>query len=598
MTAPIPTPVFGLVLGLIFMLSACGESQSNNTALAPDGTLQARAAAQTPPGAAPSAGGPQQAPATAGQAAPPPQGNAGPRPNNQGPGPANPPPAANQEPANPPQGPNQAQANPPPAGPNPPGPGPAGNANLDARLRQLIDQHNLGGDPSTGRQLPDVSDPLAQLGMRLFFSKSLGGEFDSACVSCHHPALGGADGLSLSVGVQALAPDLLGPGREHISGLPPVPRNAPSTFNSGLWDRGMFLDSRVESLNPARRANGANGQIRTPDSPFGQVDPNAGANLPAAQARFPVTSVGEMRGGLEAEGDNAAVRAHLAARIGDYGLAEGELQRNVWLALFQSAFATAAPASELVTFDNIALALAEYERSQTFIDTPWRDYVQGDNAAIDAAAKRGAILFYTPADQGGGNCVACHSGDRFSDERHHTIAFPQIGPGKGDGSGDDDFARERETGNPADRYRFRTPSLLNIALTAPYGHAGSYQSLNQVLNHYNNPNGTVDNYFDNAAWCRLPQFRDIEDCESLYPNGRSNSQAALDKLAAERRANRSLFPNLNLGQQQRADIVAFLRTLTDRCAADRNCLSAWIPPADGGPDDQQLQAIDRRGQDL
>ena len=91
---------------------------------------------------------------------------------------------------------------------------------------------------------------------------------------------------------------------------------------------------------------------------------------------------------------------------------------------------------------------------------------------------------------------------------HHVIAFPQIGPGKGDGRTDsegntEDFGRERETAQRNDRYRFRTASLLNIEVSAPYGHAGAYQSLDQVLRHYDNPRNSVDDYFDDtkmAGW--------------------------------------------------------------------------------------------------
>jgi cytochrome c peroxidase len=77
---------------------------------------------------------------------------------------------------------------------------------LDNQLSQIITQLNLNQHPQ--RDLPIISEALPQLGKKLFFSKGLGGDFDSACVTCHHPALGGADQLSLSVGVDANNPDL------------------------------------------------------------------------------------------------------------------------------------------------------------------------------------------------------------------------------------------------------------------------------------------------------------------------------------------------------------------------------------------------------
>ena len=82
-------------------------------------------------------------------------------------------------------------------------------------------------------------------------------------------------------------------------------------------------------------------------------------------------------------------------------------------------------------------------------------------------------LFY-----GKENCSSCHSGKFQTDLGFHAIAMPQIGPGKGHNSEDYDdgregFGREVVTGNVNDRFRFRTPTLRIVALTAPYGHAGS-----------------------------------------------------------------------------------------------------------------------------
>ena len=70
---------------------------------------------------------------------------------------------------------------------------------IDADIRSIIITKNMPGDPSTGRILPDIKEPKAQLGMKLFFTKSLGGDFDSACVTCHHPVLGGGDDLALAI---------------------------------------------------------------------------------------------------------------------------------------------------------------------------------------------------------------------------------------------------------------------------------------------------------------------------------------------------------------------------------------------------------------
>lgn len=469
----------------------------------------------------------------------------------------------------------------------------------DAQLRQLAAQRGMTGQPYLNRVIPSIDDPLPQLGKKLFFSKSLGGEFDSACVTCHHPSLGGGDALALSVGVEAIDPDLLGIGRVHESGVPVVPRNAPTVFNLGLWDTGLFWDSRVESLGKEEGTNGSLSGIRTPDTPLGIADSNAGANLATAQARFPVTSAEEMRTHNFEEGStNEEIRAHLAARIGNYGEGVNELAINNWAVEFETAYGVSGQDPEaLVTFDNIANAIAEYERSMQFSNNPWNAFLQGDDDAINNSQKRGANLFLRARNNGGAGCATCHSGDLFSDGRHHTTAVPQIGVGKGDGtSGDDDFGLERETGDTDDRYRFRTASLLNIAVTAPYGHAGAFQSLRAAVRHYNNPRNSVEDYFDDGGWCQLEQFESIENCDQLYPNAESHSLAAVAELERKERVNNTLFVRAGLNNNELNDMLNFLQALTDPCVIDRECLAPWIADtASGGPDNMQLNARDEDG---
>ena len=489
----------------------------------------------------------------------------------------------------------QAQAPPPPP--------PVSTDPLDIELRALVAVLGLTGDPAAGRNLPNIDAPIPQLGKRLFFSKSLGGGLDTACVSCHHPRLGGGDGLSLSVGTGTVEPDLLGPGRRRADGIPNVPRNAPTTFNSGLRDSGMFWDSRIESINKDPGQNGGGSGIRTPDSPLLSADLNlsVGTFLPAAQAHFPPTSAAEMKTeSFEDGSDNEQIRAHLAARIGDYGVGAGELATNLWLAEFQTAFASALPAAQLITFANIALAIGEYERSMDFTDSAWRAYVEGDDAAITDAAKRGALLFFKDPDDNGFGCQQCHAGDFFSDGDHHTIGFPNIGPGRGDGN-NDDFGRAHETSRLEDRYRFRTPSLLNIEVTGPYGHAGAYDTLDEVVRHYDNQNGTVDNFFDDGGWCQLEQFQAVPNCADLYPDAQANTDIALTKVRRERNTlpPDEQVPQLGINGGERRDVIEFLETLTDACVLDTVCLAPWIAdPASAGPDGMQLNAVDAVGDPL
>ncbi|MEH6549907.1 MAG: cytochrome c peroxidase [Pseudomonadales bacterium] len=492
---------------------------------------------------------------------------------------------------------------------------------LDIALRNLIDQQQLTGDPSTGRNLSNIEEPIAQLGKALFYAKNLGGQQDTACASCHHPSLGGGDNLSLPVGVDAVSAtgavsaDLLGPGRFHSSadGVSIIPRNSPSVFNAGMWDSGMFWDSRVQSIDGLNANSGARGTLAgivTPDS----VDAlSADINLPSsvslanAQARFPVVSEAEMRGSFTPAADAQTLRQSLATRLAQSNLS--------WQPLFEAAFGDGA-----VSYDRIAEALAAFEESMVFVENPWKHYVEGDYTALSDQQKDGAILFFTRAQDGGGDCSECHSGDFFTDEDHHIVAFPQLGIGKGDGgTADEDYGRERVSGDDRDRYHFKAPSLLNVALTAPYGHSGSYQTIAQVLNHYDNPDRELSDYFGgniNAPgtvfdgvgdFCALAQIQSLmaktgQNCNSVFnslnPNAIANSARALD-FQNDPQAS-STFPNINLGGQERNQIEAFLEALTDPCIENRVCLDPWIiDEGDRGayPDTLPLIGYDESGRE-
>jgi|AntDeeMetagen681_2_1112603.scaffolds.fasta_scaffold00001_179 cytochrome c peroxidase len=744
---------------------------------------------------------------------------------------------------------------------------------IDARLYQVINQNQITGAPPVNRSLPAISDPAAHLGMELFFSKALGGDQDVACASCHHPALGGGDGLSLPVGIESDNPDLLGPGRTidsakpggvqsvrvfllggqsnavgyggmndlptspvdlqasqedidyyfssqpwwglvklqplsrfgpeitfgryladslenqsntriailksakggtslyadwepggdgttegdgpvyktfqrivndglialgnrypnasiQVEGMlwvqgekdarasrheayeanlenfiadvratygdqlkfvisqlsdsqteiassmrnvvkqaqtsvatadpdnglvdtdgfsilsdnlhfdsaaqqeigrqaanimlgliPPdvdqasgvetianVPRNAPTTFNIALWDDFLFHDGRVESLTKEPGMGGTSGGIRTPDSPFEVEDPLAGPDLVAAQARFPVTSIEKMRGrNLVVGADNESVRTHLAKRLGGV---LGELQNPDsdgipgpdWPQRFEAVFGAAREGEALTTYERIAFAIAAYESSQVFVDTPWQAYVQGDKDALTDSQKKGALLFYRSVENGGAGCAGCHSGDFFTDEQFHNIAMIQVGPGKGDGEdGTDDFGRFRETNAEEDRYAFRTPTLLNVEVTGPFGHAGAYDDLESVIRHHLNPQEAIADYFASAGtWCNaMNQYSGVLDCDALMPSAEDNALKALATLQADQAEGRSTLVNAELSISEVADLVAFMKALTDPCLKDASCLGQWIPDTStSGASGLQLNATDRNGHPL
>ena len=110
------------------------------------------------------------------------------------------------------------------------------SSDLDTAVSALLKTQNITATPLAGRDLPSINDAVPQLGRALFFSKTLSGDKDTACVSCHHPLLAGGDGLSLSVGVNAKNPNLLGLGRtlEVITSDDPVNNDGPNVPRKGL----------------------------------------------------------------------------------------------------------------------------------------------------------------------------------------------------------------------------------------------------------------------------------------------------------------------------------------------------------------------------
>ncbi|SEH09059.1 cytochrome-c peroxidase [Candidatus Venteria ishoeyi] len=451
----------------------------------------------------------------------------------------------------------------------------------DQQLMVLIQEHELSGDPRK-QIFPSIESPLAQLGRDLFFSKALGGDVDVACVSCHHPMLGGADDLPLAVGVSAELPDVLGPGRKQAAvagffdGGPNVARNTPTVFNAGLWQKVLLHDGGIERLEQG---------IRSPETQFGQPDPNVGADLVTAQNRFPLSTFSEMRGfSFFPQHLSHEYRQQIALRLSQQSLP------NYWLTAFQQAFNSDAGAETLIDISHISEALGAYVNSMIFVESPWKAYVEGDLSALSDTAKRGAITFFSSHEQGGGACFECHQGDFFTDEDFHVLAIPQIGRGKGHGiTGDDDFGRFNATKNPQDRHAFRTPSLLNVGQTAPYGHSGAYLTLEAIIRHQLDINAAVIVYdYQLAALSSI-------QAGIQQQNAKTNTENALADLQ-KRTEDQEKLPVINMSDEQIDELAAFLHSLTDPCILDRACLAPWLPDNhSGGPDHLRLNAVNQQG---
>lgn len=462
-------------------------------------------------------------------------------------------------------------------------------ATIDEELQTIITNQGLTGDPAKAFNLPLPHEPEPELGKLLFFSQALGGEQNAACASCHHPYLAGGDGLALAVGVDAENTSVMGDGRKRADDVFNNPRNTPTILNAFIWTQGLFWDSRVEKL--------ADGGIRTPDSAFGQADTNAGDSLLIAQAGFPVGSIEEMRGeNFEAGNSNQAVRDHLGDRLANIGIGADELAKNEWRGLFEAVYGSQTPpGQDVVNFDNVKRAIASYENSLNLTDNPWFSYIKGDVNAITAQQKRGAKLFYGVPPQGAG-CGGCHRGDTFTNQGFFNVGFPQIGPGKGHGaSGAEDHGRGAESGNANQNKAFRTATLLNVGVTAPYGHSGVYQTLEQVVSHYNNFDAHMPAFVANKSWCEQPQFAAVENCQLLFPDATNIADGLVADILFLRNLGIPAMSPLGLSDGDKADLVAFMHALTDPCTQDADCMRKWLPdPQLGDPDDLQLRAVNNK----
>ncbi len=185
-------------------------------------------------------------------------------------------------------------------------------------------------------------------------------------------------------------------------------------------------------------------------------------------------------------------------------------------AAFQAGFRSAG-----ITPEKVALALEQYLLTLTAHDSRL-DRAFNGTATLTAEEQRGFELFMTESDprtgQTGADCFHCHGGPLFTDHQFHNNGLLTGDPG-----------RARVTGQPSDQGKFVTPSLRNIALTAPYMHDGRFATLEEVITHYSTG---------------------IHRTASLDPNLAKHPGAGL-----------------NLGAADQAALIAFLKTLTDQLPA-------------------------------
>ena len=149
------------------------------------------------------------------------------------------------------------------------------------------------------------------------------------------------------------------------------------------------------------------------------------------------------------------------------------------------------------------LAIAEFEFTLTFANAPIDAFARGQRDAMSDSEKRGALLFFGKA-----NCVTCHavagnSNEMFTDFANRVVGVPQIAPFFGVGTGntvfdgpgqDEDFGLEQVTRRTADRYKFRTAPLRNVAVAPAFFHNGAFTRLEDAIQHHLDVYDSARNY--------------------------------------------------------------------------------------------------------
>ncbi|MBV0912384.1 methylamine utilization protein MauG [Rhodobacteraceae bacterium ASV31] len=387
-------------------------------------------------------------------------------------------------------------------------------------------------------------DPAqADLGQLLFYDKILSGNRNISCGTCHHHTFGGSDGVSLAIGEGGQG---LGPERRVSAGpdLPVerVPRNAPALWNLGHREVSvLFHDGRL-TVNPDLPSGF--------ETPAGAKTPLGLSSILAAQALFPVTSATEMAG-QGAENPIATVTSQDIAGVWPI-LEERVRAIPAYADLFAAAFDDVA-APDDITIVHIVNAIA------AFIGTEWKNHdspfdrhLAGNTDALGEDARRGMDLFFGEAA-----CATCHSGPLFTDQSFHALALPAFGPGKvhEPGKAPVDPGRAFKTAQPDDAYRFRTPMLRNVALTAPYGHNGAFETLEGIVRHHANPLASLARWEPQAA--RLPQVEGLQEVDFAVLEDRP-------ELLRER-STFDIAP-VALTRRDVDDLVAFLNALTGETA--------------------------------
>jgi len=450
-------------------------------------------------------------------------------------------------------------------------------------------------EPRLGRRL----DPkLVKLGRAIFFDNIMGLHRDNSCAGCHSPAFGFGDSQSIAIGTDnngIVGPDRTGPRNQRRA---PLAINA--VFSHSLMLNLRFVSNSGDAFDLSLGASVpfpvGGDTVWNPNSACMYAtcfDPKRMTTLLTVQGHLPSTELIEMAGfSAQDPGDVDPALYHPPHKVSSgafadtvpgpiagpngsppdsfdmsYSIRQKVLDRfntnDEYVALFGRIYPEARGGN--ITFAMIGAALAEFQMANTFANAPLDRFARGHRDALTESQQRGALLFFTR-----GTCVSCHavagaSGEMFTDFETNVAGVPQIAP-KGFGlrpggdplnpdhfpgnfafsgpASDEDFGREEVTGDPLDRYKFRTSPLRNIALQAAFFHNGSFPRLEDALSYHLETLDLAPSY--DAAAAGL-------DADLTVRKG--PFQPVLDRLEPAIAA----LGDLNLSPGEFQDLLAFLR---------------------------------------
>jgi|GEM_PF-145398 len=344
-----------------------------------------------------------------------------------------------------------------------------------------------GGGPGGPPPIPPLGIPPApagnpvsaskiHLGKALFWDEQLSSTRTVSCGTCHQPASGGVDPRAILGGSGSTHPGADGvPGTsDDVTGSPGVIlNNADGTysledfFGMTVQVTGRYAPSAINAgFSPSLFWDGRAGDtFRDPES--GAVVLSNGAALESQAAGPPLSGAEMAHQGRD--WTQVAERIEYAKPLALSPSVPSELEswianRN-YPALFAEAFGDAA-----VTPSRVVMAIATYERTLVSNQASIDDFIAGDNAALTPLERQGLQVFAQS------DCVDCHGGNRFTDDRFHYIGVRPV---------DEDLGRFHVTGNNGDRGRMRTPSLRNLELRGAFMHNGGFGSITDVVAFYN-----------------------------------------------------------------------------------------------------------------